>query len=126
MWERRTSAIESGSLRIPTPTAGDAKSSGSRNTANSKANPGISLTDFVRQDGGKGRVYPTPGFNDYKSGKGYNHGDKKQTPQLRHLSGGLLNPVWVEWLMGWPLGWTELKPSATDKCHSAQPLHGEC
>ncbi len=25
-------------------------------------------------------------------------------------SGGQLNPMWVEWLMGWPLGWTDLKP----------------
>lgn len=23
---------------------------------------------------------------------------------------GRLNPQWVEWLMGWPIGWTELKP----------------
>jgi hypothetical protein len=25
---------------------------------------------------------------------------------------GKLNPVWVEWLMGFPEGWTELKPWA--------------
>jgi hypothetical protein len=37
--------------------------------------------------------------------------------------GGKLNPMWVEWLMGWPLGWTDLKPLETDKFHSApQPL----
>ncbi|MDK2600241.1 hypothetical protein QO179_20065 [Bacillus stercoris] len=23
--------------------------------------------------------------------------------------GGQLNPTWVEWLMGFPTGWTELK-----------------
>ena len=28
-------------------------------------------------------------------------------------SGGQLNPTWVEWLMGFPLGWTDLGPSAT-------------
>jgi hypothetical protein len=27
--------------------------------------------------------------------------------------GGQLNPTWVEWLMGFPLGWTALPPSAT-------------
>jgi hypothetical protein len=27
--------------------------------------------------------------------------------------GGTLNPTWVEWLMGYPLGWTALKASAT-------------
>ncbi len=31
--------------------------------------------------------------------------------------GGQLNPTWVEWLMGWPLGWTDLNASATDGCH---------
>lgn len=33
--------------------------------------------------------------------------------------GGKLNPEWVEWLMGWPIGWTDLKPLATDKFPSA-------
>jgi hypothetical protein len=28
---------------------------------------------------------------------------------------GKLNPTWVEWLMGFPPGWTDLKPLATDK-----------
>jgi hypothetical protein len=27
--------------------------------------------------------------------------------------GGKLNPTWVEWLMGFPLGWTDLEESAT-------------
>jgi len=31
------------------------------------------------------------------------------------LSGGQLNPTWVEWLMGWPIGWTDLGPLAMDK-----------
>lgn len=26
---------------------------------------------------------------------------------------GSLNPTWVEWLMGFPLGWTALEPSET-------------
>lgn len=25
-------------------------------------------------------------------------------------AGGSLNPTWVEWLMGWPLGWTSMDP----------------
>jgi len=28
-------------------------------------------------------------------------------------NGGQLNPTWVEWLMGFPLGWTDLKDSET-------------
>lgn len=29
---------------------------------------------------------------------------------------GLPNPDWLEWLMGYPIGWTELKPSVTLSC----------
>jgi hypothetical protein len=38
---------------------------------------------------------------------------------------GQLNPTWVEWLMGWPLGWTDLKPLEMDKSHYVQQQHGE-
>ena len=40
-------------------------------------------------------------------------------------NGGKLNPEWVEWLMGWPLGWTDLKPLETGKSHCVQQQHGE-
>ena len=40
--------------------------------------------------------------------------------------GGRLNPMWVEWLMGWPLGWTDLKPLVTDKFHCVPQKHGDC
>jgi len=36
---------------------------------------------------------------------------------------GQLNPPWVEWLMGWPIGWTDLKPLATDKFRNVQLWH---
>jgi DNA (cytosine-5)-methyltransferase 1 len=39
--------------------------------------------------------------------------------------GGKLNPTWVEWLMGWPIGWTDLKPSEMDKSLYALQQHGE-
>jgi hypothetical protein len=38
---------------------------------------------------------------------------------------GRLNPTWVEWLMGWPLEWTDLKPLEMDKSHYAQQPLGE-
>ena len=38
---------------------------------------------------------------------------------------GSLNPTWVEWLMGWPLGWTDLQPSATDKYRNARRKPGD-
>ena len=34
-----------------------------------------------------------------------------------------LNPSWVEWLMGWPIGWTDLKPLVTDKFRNVQRWH---
>ena len=40
-------------------------------------------------------------------------------------NGGKLNPLWTEWLMGWWIGWTDLKPLETGKFHSAQLQHGE-
>ena len=30
---------------------------------------------------------------------------------------GQLNPNWVEWLMGFPVGWTDLSASETPSCH---------
>lgn len=44
----------------------------------------------------------------------------QQTPPKR------LNPLWVEWLMGWPLGWTDLKPLAMDKFREWQRQHSPC
>ena len=31
----------------------------------------------------------------------------------------------TEYMMGWPLGWTDLKPLEMDKCHCVQQQHGE-
>jgi hypothetical protein len=39
---------------------------------------------------------------------------------------GKLNPSWVEWLMGWPIAWTDLNPLAMDKCLCAQQQHLNC
>ena len=39
--------------------------------------------------------------------------------------GGKLNPTWTEWLMGWPLEWTDLKPLEMDKSPSVQLPLGE-
>ena len=38
--------------------------------------------------------------------------------------GGSLNPTWVEWLMGWPLGWTDLNASATVRFRQWLRSHG--
>jgi hypothetical protein len=62
---------------LPTPTAGDAKGSGSRNRSGSKAHAGVILTDAVARGGSEGG------------------------PAV-----GRLNPSFVEWMMGFPAGWT--------------------
>jgi len=43
-----------------------------------------------------------------------------------HGSGGHVNPDWTEWLMGWPIGMTDLKPLATAKFQQWLRSHGVC
>lgn len=40
--------------------------------------------------------------------------------------GGQLSPEWVEWLMGWPIGWTGLKPLAMDRFREWERQHSPC
>lgn len=44
------------------------------------------------------------------------------TPQTKSAR---LNPNWVEWLMGWPIGWTDLKPLEMDKFRLWRQQHLE-
>ena len=41
------------------------------------------------------------------------------------ISATTLNPQFCEWLMGWPIGWTELEPVGTELSHWLQRMHGE-
>jgi hypothetical protein len=41
------------------------------------------------------------------------------------MIGKNLPPIFSEWMMGWPIGWTDLKPLEMDKCHFVQQQHGE-
>jgi hypothetical protein len=60
--------------------------------------------------------------NDRKHGYGSLTMQVKDSPLA--VSGGKLNPTWVEWLMGWTLGWTDLKPLVMDKSHCVPQQHG--
>ncbi len=42
------------------------------------------------------------------------------------LDGGHLNPEWTEWLMGWPIGWTDLKPLTMDRFQLWLRAHSKC
>ena len=65
----------------------------------------------VFEQQGKVPIWPTPTANEDAAGR---PGGKMQKmlgnhPEVRKpLGGGTLNPTWVEWLMGYPLGFTDL------------------
>lgn len=51
-------------------------------------------------------LFPTPKAN---AGTGASKSQNHQGgPDLQTVCGGTLNPTWVEWLMGFPIGWTDL------------------
>lgn len=54
-------------------------------------------------------MYPTP-TTDCVSGRTrkYNQGGTPLTAAVQENGNGQLNPYWVEWLMGFPPGWTEI------------------
>lgn len=66
--------------------------------------------------------FPTPLANDAKNNGGPGQQARK-SPQLGAVVGGALNPPWVEWLMGWPVEWTDLKPLEMGKFRSWLQLH---
>ena len=56
------------------------------------------------------RMWPTPTARDHKdSGDNTDYQKIKEKSKLAGHAGGSLNPQWVEWLMGYPAGWTELE-----------------
>ena len=90
--------------RWPTATAGDAKSSGSRNLEGSKAHAGVSLTDAVRfGNSSTPRTWATT--QDGANNGAPSQHDRNSLP-LNAQAGGALNPDWVELLMGFPRGYT--------------------
>jgi hypothetical protein len=58
------------------------------------------------------KLWPTPTVNDSKNNGGPSQ-HKRKTKALNVVAGGKLNPTWVEWLMGYPKGWTDLNHSET-------------
>jgi hypothetical protein len=68
-------------------------------------------------------LWPTPRAGSMCGGTGsaekieerYSDGTitSEERQAMRAGNGGKLNPMWVEWLMGFPTGWTDLKDSET-------------
>jgi hypothetical protein len=82
----------------PTPTADDA------NNATRASGAFQSLTR---------ELCATPMPSDVDGGRTTKGKDRQDETGLRGQVGGQLNPTWVEWLMGYPLGWTDCGDSAT-------------
>ena len=144
---RITSAIESGFLRLPTPRVADGERYGTaiKDTWKRKGAANL-LRDWVQR-------YPTVTVVDDSkqvtraSGQfqsltrvvqrlatptkqdAHNNGAPAQMERnalpLNAQVGGPLNPTWVEWLMGWPIGWTALEGLEMGKFRQWCGLHGK-
>jgi len=68
------------------------------------------------------RMWPTPTAHNSKEQNSPSE-SLRNTPTLASIAGGKLNPMWVEWLMGWPIGWTDLQPLGMDKFQEWQQQH---
>jgi len=111
-------------LEWPTPQARDHKGSSGRSNTGQE----LDLPTKVK-------LWPTPTANMHKgSGPTLIRSDGKDrswdslhyaVEQVTDI-GGTLNPTWVEWVMGWPLGWTDLKPLEMDKYLKWLEQHGGC
>jgi hypothetical protein len=105
----------------PTPRAGNP---GSR--PNGKGGKILSEEVMIAEGiRGRGEKLATPQARDYRTGSKSRWENPERSRNLNDQIGGQLNPTWVEWLMGWPLGWTDLKPLATDKFRKWQHSHGK-
>lgn len=91
--------------QFPTPTATDHKGANTRAPGKDRPACDDDLPTRVQR-------MPTPSANDYKgsSKPGQRRGQLTDPAMGVIEPGGSLNPDWVEWLMGWPIGWTRLEP----------------
>ena len=80
------------------------------------------------RDRDPGSWWPTPVARDRKGLSGAGRQERKEHPKdtLPNAVGGALNPKWVEWLMGYPVGWTnltseELQAVSKTERHGSKP-----
>jgi hypothetical protein len=95
----------------PTPTV-----CGNYNRKGASATSADGLATAVKQ-------LPTPTAQDASNNGGPSQMVRNMKP-LNAEVGGPLNPTWVEWLMGWPLGWTDCAASAMDRFRQWCVSHG--
>jgi hypothetical protein len=130
LWEQSTPALrteETESGLWPTPRA--------QEPGRTTEGYGRGLAELIEGKEQKQKVWPTPVRSDCQQRRkteNWNGNDLvSQVTELEELNGnkqpkagGQLNPNWVEWLMGWPLGWTDCAASATDKFQQWLHSHG--
>lgn len=114
-----TDANESSLLAWPTATAGDSRNSARHTTTTGVMKDGTTLVDATR-------AWPTPTTQDSTNNGGPAQANRKdpglnliaglpdpENPSSRTNRPGLLNPAWVETLMGFETGWTACEPLET-------------
>jgi hypothetical protein len=129
-WNSRGEPKLSAEVKLwPTPTASLADKGG-RITPR-KGREGGTLIEAVSS-----RMWPTPCASASAS-KGSSPaallrktGKSRANDSIDHAvmasDGGHLNPEWVEWLMGWPIGHTALEPLAMDRYREWLQQHSPC
>jgi len=94
---------------FPTMTATDCRGHGYTLDRGDHTKPRLTLA-------GVARMFPTPTANDAKNATlppGAGKRDSLPGELIRSGASGSLNPLWVEWLMGFPPGWTDCDVSET-------------
>jgi hypothetical protein len=103
----------------PTPTTQEVEhpeaeltETGRRKSKNGETSHSLGLADAVQ-------IWPTPTHGKLAGGSGafqqiqdkYENNEitLEEKKAMQAGNGGRLNPMWVEWLMGFPLGWTDLE-----------------
>jgi len=98
---------------LPTPTQQDSRIE-PKNIGGSKhrAERGsVALADVAL---GLTKMLPTVASTDWKGRSQFaKYNNPHRVSDVVAKTGGQLNPNWVEWLMGFPIGWTDLNASET-------------
>jgi len=106
----------------PTPTTQDAKNNGSPSQMRRNTKPlnAAVIGTQTQQNWGTPRCFM---HKDALTDRGKGNLGEQVNEAHKMKKMGQLNPSWVEWLMGWPIGWTDLKPLETDKFRNVQQWH---
>jgi hypothetical protein len=73
----------------------------------------------------KAKFWPTPTAHLAKEHNSPSEANRS-TPSISPMIGGKLSPVWTEWLMGFPIGFTDSKDWVTRKSQSRPQQRGDC